>query len=132
MNLLSSQNKILLKLIFLQTSLIYSEFPVSKNINNVTFLPGASILTETQLIDNKTLQQRHSQLKTQIDIDSKREDKNYFACCFVFKLSTGQEIEVPLLTKFIKSKNDYCNIERKLPSFVVQHPLLMAIQTSRL
>ena len=119
MNLLSSQNKILFKLIFLQTSLVYSEFPVSKNLNNVTFLPEAPVLTKTQRTTNKTLQQRHSQLKQQIDIASKRDDKNYFACCFVFKLSTGQEIEVPLLTKFIKNEDDYYDMEDNLSDLII-------------
>ena len=101
MNLISSQNKILFKLIFLQTSLIYSELPVSKNINNVTFLPEQQVLTEIQTIATKTLQQRHSQLRKQITSTEKNDKRNYFACCFVFKLSTGQEIEIPILDEFI-------------------------------
>ena len=126
----SSKNEILWMAIFFYSIFAYAEFPISRNLQHV-MLEGSheKLTTKTQIIASPyPLQKRHKKLKYSPYVSDK---KNYFSCCFVFKLNTKQEIEIPLLKIFVstgvkKQIIDECHlkkitIQQKNPFVFVSH-----------
>lgn len=78
----------------------YSDFPVSKTLRNIhRFLSFPPVNDTCKIIRKKNLAQRHNGLFYEA-----ADSRNYFSCCFVFKLSRKQkkEIEVPLSVQYIQ------------------------------
>ena len=76
---------------------------VVRYVTGVLFINsvGGFPISKTVLMPSNALIQRHKKLS------NLSEERNLFSCCFVFKLNTNQEIEIPLLGKFISSKGNF-------------------------
>lgn len=51
------------------------------------------------------LQTKHDELSKAVNAPA--ENRNLFCCCFIFKLANGNEIEIPLLKKFIPNNRQF-------------------------
>jgi len=81
-------------------SIANAEFPVTRNLGSLQVSDIPRQLDEVRLVPapGDSLQGRHSALAHGVAYPP---SVNCFSCCFVFKLSSGEEVEIPLFRDLV-------------------------------
>ncbi len=100
MGIMSRKNVFLMATISFYWSIANAEFPVTRNLGSLPVLDIPRQLGEVRLVPapGDSLQGRHSALAHDVAYPP---SGNCFSCCFVFRLSSGEEVEIPLFRDLV-------------------------------